>query len=403
MSLNFNKAKSLLNALKRSIPDRNRWVLPDLSVLPEVSNTKEAEYVAPIDIPNSVLVLSKYGVSAVFKDYVIGPSVTTFIYEIPAGTKLGNLERYLEDLARDLGVDSVRVTQAPGYSSCIGIEVENLDRYPVSFRSLALGNKSESKLSIPLGEDTMGVTHYIDISKQPHIMVAGQTGSGKSVFLNTAIASLISRNFPNELKLLLVDPKQVEFSQYANVPHLIGSIANSLESAYEVVDYAVNEMERRFTLLNTLRVKKIEDFNEQIPAEHRLPYIVLVVDEFADLMMMGTSKERKEVEGKIVRVAQKARAVGIHLILATQKPLATVVTSLIKANMPAQVAFKVQKSIDSKVILDEVGAEHLSGKGDLLFTGVLSSGKAVQLKRVQAPFLSDEDLETIIEGGRYAK
>jgi S-DNA-T family DNA segregation ATPase FtsK/SpoIIIE len=400
MPLNMRKARSLLEAFKGAFGSGGGWNLPDLSNLSDPAEVNEADYETPIDIEQSVSVLNRYGLNAEFKDYFIGPSVSTFIYSIPLGTKLGTIYKYEEDIARDLGVNSVRIVSVPGHTSCIGLEVENSVKFPVSFKELADDN--DDAFSVPLGSDTFGKSHLIDIRKQPHLMVAGQTGSGKSVFLNTTIASLISKCMPNELKLLLVDPKQVEFSQFEDIPHLMEPIACDLEDAYGVVDVAVDEMERRFSLLRDYKVKKISDYNKKVPESKRLPYVVLVVDEFADLMMMGTPKERKAVENKIVRIAQKARAVGIHLILATQKPLATVVTSLIKANMPAQVAFKVQKSIDSKVILDETGAENLSGKGDLLFTGILSSGKSVQLHRVQAPFLSDEDLETIIQGGLNA-
>lgn len=401
MGLNFRKAKSMLEALRSSFSSREDWVLPDLSLLQDNISARDEEYVSPIDKDQAGQVLAHYGVKAKFKDFFIGPSVSTFIYEVPTGTRLGSVYKYEDDIARDLGVNAIRLISVPGHTSCLGIEVENIVRYPVTFKDIEKRNV-DSCFLVPLGEDTLGEEHHIDIRKQPHLMVAGQTGSGKSVFLNTTIASLISKLMPHELKLLMIDPKQVEFAQFESLPHLMEPIACDLEKAYEVVDIAVNEMERRFSLLRDLKVKKISDYNRKVTEEKKLPYIVLVVDEFADLMMMGTLKERKAVENKIVRIAQKARAVGMHLILATQKPLVSVVTSLIKANMPAQIAFKVQKSIDSKVILDETGAENLSGKGDLLFTGILSSGKSVQLKRVQAPFISDEDLELITQGGRNA-
>lgn len=401
MGLKINKARSLLKALQGAFNAHGQWTLPDLSTLSSTETVKEEEYISPIDHLAAVKILGRYRLNVEFVDYFIGPSVTTFIYSVDLGTRLNTIYKYEEDIARDLGVNSVRIVSVPGHASCIGLEVENIVKYPVYFKDVSEDN-TECKYSVPLGSDTFGKDHMIDIRKQPHLMVAGQTGSGKSVFLNTTIASLISKCMPSELNLLLVDPKQVEFSQFEEIPHMMEPIACNLEDAYHVVDVAVEEMERRFSLLRDLKVKKISDYNKKVREGERLPYVVLIVDEFSDLMMMGTAAERKAVENKIVRIAQKARAVGIHLILATQKPLATVVTSLIKANMPAQVAFKVQKSIDSKVILDETGAENLSGKGDLLFTGILSSGKSVQLQRVQAPFISDDDLETLIEGGLNA-
>lgn len=398
--LNIKKALSRLTSLKEDLPTGG-WIYPDLAVLDDI-DLGHVGYEEPIDKYQVMDVLSSYGLDVTFEDSYIGHSVATYIYRVPMGTKLGSIHKYQGDMARDLGVSSLRIVPVEGYRSCIGIEVECLDKMTVSFKELAIDTLRD-RFSIPLGVDSFGGTHSFDIRKQPHMLVAGQTGSGKSVFLNTIIASLILKNMPYELKLLLVDPKQVEFAQFETLPHLLEPIAVDTESAFNVVDVAVEEMEERFSRLKALRVRNIESYNSKVSDRDKLPYIVLIVDEFADLMMMGTPSERKAVEGKIVRIAQKARAVGIHLILATQKPLQKVVTSLIKANMPAQVAFKVQKSIDSKVILDEVGAEELAGKGDLLFTGVLDSGRNAQLQRAQAPYISEDDLEKIINGGLNAK
>jgi S-DNA-T family DNA segregation ATPase FtsK/SpoIIIE len=259
------------------------------------------------------------------------------------------------------------------------------------------------KLPMILGEDTYGGPVYQDLTAMPHLLVAGQTGSGKSAFLNALIATIICRRTPQEVRFLIVDPKQVEFVAYSEIPHMFEQdgetlqIASDPEEARCLLDVAVNEMERRFGLMVDARVKKIDDYNET--AKEKLPYIVFIVDEFSDLMLMGTRDQKKNVETKIVRLAQKARAVGIHMILATQKPLASVMSSLIKGNVPARVAFSVTSGVDSRVILDECGAEMLTGNGDMLFRDPAARNDYTRLRRIQAPWLSDVEVETLLEQG----
>lgn len=393
--LNTTKAGKALAMLAKSLRRTfGFWELPDLNGLTSANDTdrnKEQGYQPPIEAEKVEPVLSHYGVHASFADYRIGSAVTTFEFDLPVGTKFSNIQRSKNDLARDLGVPSLRLIESLEDTGRMGIEVPNKERFTVSFKEM-VETLPEMELPLPLGEDTLGNPVYADLSDLPHLLVAGQTGSGKSVFLNTSISSLIATRMPEEVQFLMIDPKQVEFIPYEGLPHLMEPIANDTAEAKALLDVAVNEMERRFLLLKKAKCKKISDYREKKGTE-KLPYIVFIVDEFADLMMMGSLAEKKEVESKIIRIAQKARAVGIHMILATQKPLAKIVTSLIKANMPARIAFEVASGVDSRVVLDELGAENLLGKGDMLFKD--SKG----MKRIQAPWISDDDIEFLIKGG----
>jgi S-DNA-T family DNA segregation ATPase FtsK/SpoIIIE len=276
-------------------------------------------------------------------------------------------------------------------TSTIGLEIAHEERFMVGFKDLFEKMPDNMDLPVILGEDTYGMCKYADLAKMPHLLIAGQTGSGKSVFINSTIAALIATKMPSELQLLMIDPKQVEFTAYNDIPHLMEPIANDTEEARQLLDIAVDEMEERFSLFKKHKVKKISEYKEK--TGNTIPHIVFIVDEFSDLMMMGNNKTKQEVEKKIVRIAQKARAVGIHMILATQKPLATIVTSLIKANMPARIAFCVATGVDSRVILDENGAENLTGLGDMLISAPSVSTEVI---RVQATWIPDEDIDYIV-------
>lgn len=382
------------------------WKLPDVSTLPDPAvkeQDKETNYVAPVDPHKIEEVLVRYGIQAKFLDYHIGSSVTTYEIKIPVGTKVSSLIRSRDDIARDIGAPSLRIIQSINNSSTIGFEVENIDRYTVHFKELFLDIPQGLKLPVILGEDTYGEKVYVDLTTMPHLLVAGRTGSGKSVFINTLITTLICKYTPKELQLIMVDPKQVEFAAYEDLPHLYENegeplrIASNAEEAREVLEVAVAEMERRFELLKEHKAKKIDDYNAV--ATDKLPYIVFIIDEFADLMLMGTASDRREVENHIVRIAQKARAVGIHMILATQKPLAQIMTTLIKANMPARISFSVTSAGDSRVILDEGGAEALTGNGDMLYRDPLARSEYTRIKRIQAPWVSDAEIEMLIKQG----
>ncbi|MBD3260262.1 MAG: DUF87 domain-containing protein [Candidatus Altiarchaeales archaeon] len=397
------RARAILGTLMKFVPGafRGEWAFADphdLSGRTKEDEMKELKFELPVDPADIERVLTRYGIAGNVKDYRIGTAVTTFEIKVKAGTRLGTLEKYREDLARDLQCPSLRIIKSVRDSSLIGIEVANDERFTVYFKDLLEDMPRNMRLPVAMGEDTYGDNMYIDLTETPHMLVAGQTGSGKSVFLNTVIGSLLMTRTPDQVRFLIVDPKQVEFVAYEGVPHLERPIASDPDEAMELLDYAVDEMDRRFELLRNRRVKKLKDYNTRVPERERLPYMVFIVDEFSDLMMSGTRKDSKVVESKVVRIAQKARAVGIHMILATQKPLASVMTSLIKANMPARAAFSVSSSVDSRVILDENGAEALTGKGDMLYRDPNACSDYERIRRVQAPWLSDADIDIIVGG-----
>lgn len=400
MSL-FKSARNTLKELASWVT--NEWTPPDIDKLPDPTNDQtrsEIEFEPPVDPKTLVSVLSRYGIHGTFKDFRIGSSVTTYEVELPVGSKFSTIIKYRNDIARDLRAPSLRIIESVEKSFLVGFEVENPTRYSVGFKAMFKGIPEGLKLPLILGEDTYGAPIYRDLTEMPHLLVAGQTGSGKSVFLNTLIMTLITKMTPDQVRFLLIDPKQVEFSAYQDIPHLFEKDgealrpANNTEEARYLLDIIVDEMEERFTAMSEKKVKKIEDYNAI--SKKKFPYVVFIVDEFSDLMMMGDRKETAVVEGKIVRVAQKARAVGIHMVLATQKPLVKIMTSLIKANMPARVAFSVTSGVDSRVILDESGAETLTGKGDMLFRDPTARSEYARLKRVQAPWIGDAEISLLL-------
>lgn len=386
--MNVCKARNRLRDLSRNIKGffGGQWDLPDLSQLPDTTEEMIDHCKAPIDMKTLESVLASFGIPATVQDYFLGSSVTIFQLDLPQGFKLSRLTKNLEDIARDLGVSAIRIN--PNCHGKIGIEIENTYRLTVNFKDLA--QKIPDELIIPavLGEDTMGNPQYIDITDLPHLLVAGATGSGKSVFLHSMICSILATRTPEQVQFLMIDPKQVEFLPYQYVPHLLEPAAHETNEAVCLLEKVVKIMDERFELLTRHRARKISELREKSGIE--LPYIVFVIDEYADLMLMGSTKERKEVEQKIARIAQKARAVGIHLILTTQKPLTTVVTSVLKANLQARAAFSVATGTDSRVILDQKGAEQLSGKGDMLFKNATGN-----ITRIQAPWMSDRAINFI--------
>lgn len=393
--MNLTKATHGLAALTDSLTRTfmgKPWELPDVEMLSDPPKDLEKlilNYEMPVKPTDIERVFASYKCHVTFVDSRIGPSTTTYEINLGSGVKLSTLDRVKQDIARELGINSIRFIELRN-SSNIGMEVPNVDRYIKYFKELARDIPTDYTLPFILGEDMHGEFKYSDLAKMPHLLVAGQTGSGKSVFINALICSILCRKTPQEVKFMMIDPKQVEFADYDQIPHLLEPIANETEDAKRLLDIAVEEMEHRFDLLKRNRVKKITDYNRD--AFEKLPHIVFIVDEFSDLMLMGTAQERKEVENKIVRIAQKARAVGIHMVLATQKPLAKIMTSLIKANMPARISFSVASWVDSKVILDEKGAEFLLGKGDMLFKDPTAIDDFDRVLHIQAPWVPDEDI-----------
>ncbi len=319
-----------------------------------------------------------------------GPVVTMFEFEPAPGIKINKIISLADDLSLALKAQSVRIYTVPGKST-IGIEVPNRQREIVSLREIIgseVFQRSNSKLTLALGKDITGNPFVIDLAKTPHLLVAGATGSGKSVSLNSMIISMLYKATPKEVKLLMIDPKFLELSPYNEIPHLLSPVITTPKEARDALKKIVFEMERRYRIIAEKGVRNIEGFNAQVSEEERLPYIVVIIDELADLMLTGA----QEVEDAITRLAHMARASGIHLIIATQRPSVDVITGVIKANFPARIAFQVSSRIDSRTILDAQGAEQLLGQGDMLF---MMPG--VKLKRIHGAYVSEEEIRSIVD------
>ena len=364
--------------------------------------------------------LRNFNIKATVQDVLVGPVVTRYELELQPGVKASKVTGIDTDLARALMFRSIRVAEVIPGKPYIGIETPNTHRQIVPLRDVldsAEFHNAKALLPMALGKDISGKPVVVDLAKMPHLLVAGATGSGKSVGVNTMILSLLFRVQPEDVKFIMIDPKVVELSVYNDIPHLLTPVVTDMKKAANALRWCVDEMERRYRLLSALRVRNIEGFNEKIdeyeamgmpipnpiwkpgdtidqmpPALKKLSYIVVIVDEFADLMMVAG----KQIEELIARLAQKARAIGIHLILATQRPSVDVITGLIKANVPSRIAFTVASKIDSRTILDQGGAEALLGRGDMLYSGQGSS----DLVRVHGAFMSDDEVVRIADDWR---
>ncbi|GAB1467508.1 hypothetical protein MASR2M64_01790 [Candidatus Cloacimonadota bacterium] len=334
--------------------------------------------------------LAEFGIEAEVRNVNIGPIITQYELEPAKGIKVSKFSSLADDLALAIKAKAIRVQAPIPGRGLIGIEIPNLARDMIYLRDLLLSEEMRgmsSKLAFGLGKDIAGKPLVADLTKMPHLLIAGATGSGKSVCINTIIMSLIMRSKPDELRLILIDPKRVELAGYNELPHLIGQVVTDADTALETMYWAVKEMERRYELLQEAKVRDIIGYNDKINEGdelEKLPYIVIIVDEFADLIMTSG----KDIELPITRLAQMARAVGIHLILATQRPSIKVITGIIKANFPARIAFQVSSRVDSRVILDMIGAERLLGNGDMLF---LPPGKAMP-ERIHGAYVSDHEI-----------
>jgi len=319
-----------------------------------------------------------------------GPVVTMFEFEPAPGIKINKVISLAEDLSLALRAQGVRIYPVSGKSS-IGIEVPNKQREIVSLRDIICSEvfqRSNSKLTIALGKDITGNPFVIDLAKTPHLLVAGATGSGKSVSLNCMIISILYKATPREVKLLMIDPKFLELSPYNEIPHLVSPVITTPKDARDALKKMVIEMERRYRIIAEKGARNIEGYNALVSEEEGLPYIVVIIDELADLMLTGAG----EVEDSITRLAHMARASGIHLIIATQRPSVDVITGVIKANFPSRIAFQVSSRIDSRTILDTQGAEQLLGQGDMLF---MMPG--IKLKRVHGAYVSEEEIRAIVD------
>jgi len=339
--------------------------------------------------------LAEFGIEAEVRNVNIGPIITQYELEPAKGVKVNRFTSLADDLALAIKAKAIRVQAPIPGRGLIGIEIPNLTRDMIYLKDLLLSEEMRSnpnRLMFGLGKDIAGKPVVTDLARMPHLLIAGATGSGKSVCINTIIMSLIMRTTPDDLRLILIDPKRVELAGYNELPHLIGSVITEPENALENMYWAVKEMERRYELLQEARVRDINSYNERAATDEsieKLPFIVIIVDEFADLIMTSG----KDIELPITRLAQMARAVGIHLILATQRPSIKVITGIIKANFPARIAFQVSSRVDSRVILDMIGAERLLGHGDMLF---LPPGKAVP-ERIHGAFVSDHEIARVCD------
>lgn len=331
----------------------------------------------------------EFGIDVEMGETSVGPTVTQFTLRPSQGIKISRIVALQNDLALALAAHPLRLEAPIPGKSLVGIEVPNTKVATVTLRDV-IDTKEFTKeatgLSIPLGKDVSGKPWTIDLAKMPHLLVAGSTGSGKSVCLNELIVSLLYQNGPDDLKLILVDPKRVELTMFAGIPHLLVPPITNTDDTVNALKWTVREMERRLDVLSKFGARNIDQYNEK--SEERMPKIVVVIDELADLM---TSSGR-EVEGTIVRIAQMARAVGIHLVLATQRPSVDVITGLIKANVPGRIAFAVASQTDSRTILDMSGAEKLLGRGDMLFT----SAEVAKPKRIQGAYASNDEIERVV-------
>jgi S-DNA-T family DNA segregation ATPase FtsK/SpoIIIE len=321
----------------------------------------------------------------------IGPRVTQYTLKPPTGVKLTKITALENNLALDLAAHSIRMEAPIPGKRAVGIEVPNVKSATVRLSSILLSpewQKMQSPLGFAIGKDISGSPIVADLDKMPHLLVAGQTGSGKSVIINSILTSLLYRNSPSDLKLILVDPKQVELKPYDDIPHLLTPVLTEPEKCISALKWAVAEMERRYRALAEAKKRNIGEYNN-LKKEEGMPYIVIVIDELADLMMMAA----RDVEALIVRIAQKARAVGIHLVLATQRPSVDVITGLIKANVPARIAFTTASQVDSRTIIDQIGAEKLLGQGDMLLT----TADMPKPRRIQGAFIADDETNKVTD------
>lgn len=405
-SVSTDKAAEEQSALV-SISDPN-WQPPSVELL----ETKQKPANAGDVQQNAQIIkdtLSEFSIDVEMEGANIGPKVTQYTLSPPSGVKLTKITALETNIALNLAAESIRIEAPIPGRRAVGIEVPNVKAADVRLHGILTSRqwKTVEPLAFAIGRDISGEAEVGELNKMPHLLIAGQTGSGKSVMINTLLTSLLYRNSPSEMKLILVDPKQVEMASYEDIPHLLTPVITEPEKTISALKWAVNEMERRYKLLATKRIKDIRTYNTKMATsptkiavkddagnvqehdEGAMPYIVIVIDELADLMMVAG----RDVEALVVRLAQKARAVGIHLVLATQRPSVNVITGLIKANIPARIAFTVASQIDSRTILDQGGAEKLLGQGDMLmYTPSMSKPK-----RVQGAWVTDDEVAKITD------
>ena len=389
--------KKLLATIEKGRSEKPKnFKLPPLHFLEKPGKKKHVVDESEIDdkIKQLIEKLSHFKIEGdVIRTYT-GPIVSTFEFKPAANVKVSKILNLQDDLAMALSAETIRIQAPIPGKDVVGIEIPNETRETIYLREILeskLFQEAASPLTMALGKDIVGKPFVTDLKKLPHLLIAGTTGSGKSVGINAMILSLLYRNSPDNLRLLMIDPKMLEFSIYNDIPHLLTPVITKPKQAVVALNNMVAEMERRYALMSDTRTKNIENYNEKAKKNgvEPLPYIVVIIDELSDLMMTSG----KDVEHSIARLAQMARASGIHLIVATQRPSVDVVTGLIKANLPSRISYRVGQKIDSKIILDQQGAESLLGRGDMLFTPPGATG----LVRLHAPWSSEEEIEKIVE------
>lgn len=373
--------------------DEGRWKLPGLELLKTVSgrDTGFQQY-NPKVIEN---VLSNFGVSAKVINISVGPVITRYELSPAPGTKISKITNLADDISLALASKEIRIEAPIPGKAAIGIEIPRENPVTVYFGEVIDSeefNQVQSKLKVALGKSIAGTPVVGELTRMPHLLVAGATGSGKSIFINSLVTSLLFNTTPDEAKMLLIDPKMVELSQYNGVPHLLTPVVTDPKKASKYLRQIVNEMENRYELFASQGIRDIEHYNK-LSSERSLPYIVVIIDELADLMMASSTNETEEL---ICRLAQKARAAGIHLVIATQRPSVNVITGLIKANIPSRISFAVSSQIDSRTILDAGGAERLLGKGDMLYSPV---GLSKPL-RIHGCFIDETEVKNVVEHWR---
>jgi len=381
---------------KGKVAKPKNFKLPKLDFLQKAPKVSKKINEAEIDrkIQDLLSKLAQFKVEGDVVRTYSGPLVTTFEFKPAPNVKVSKILGLQDDLAMALAAETIRIQAPIPGRDVVGIEIPNEHIDTIYLREILesdLFKESKSPLTVALGKDIVGKPFITDIKKLPHLLIAGTTGSGKSVGINAMILSLLYRNDPDHLKLMLIDPKMLEFASYEDIPHLITPVITEPSKAIAALANMVGEMERRYKLMAEARTKNIENYNEKVKktGAEPFPYIVVIIDELADLMMNGG----KEVELSIARLAQKSRACGIHLVVATQRPSVDVVTGLIKANLPSRLSYRVGSRIDSKVILDALGADSLLGRGDGLFTPPGATG----LVRIHAPWNTEEEIEEVVE------
>jgi S-DNA-T family DNA segregation ATPase FtsK/SpoIIIE len=389
--------KKLLDTLEKGkVAKPKNFKLPPLDFLQKPPKTSRSIDENELDDKIKYLIekLAHFKIDGDVVRTYAGPVVSTFEFKPAANVKVSKILNLQDDLAMALSAETIRIQAPIPGKDVVGIEIPNETVETIYLRELLddkLFKNAASPLTIALGKDIVGKPFVTDLKKLPHLLIAGTTGSGKSVGINAMILSLLYKNSPDQLRLLMIDPKMLEFSIYNDIPHLLTPVITKPKQAIVALNNMVAEMERRYELMAESRTKNIENYNEKIKREggEHFPYIVVVIDELADLMMTSG----KDVEISIARLAQKSRACGIHLIVATQRPSVDVVTGLIKANLPSRISYRVGQKVDSKIILDQMGAESLLGRGDMLFT----PPGAPALVRLHAPWATEEEIEKIVE------